>query len=302
MLKQTKALVRRLLPTRMEQWATRIVRSTEIALRVYYFKVRNRISEQRLQDSPDKPIVSLTTFPARLGSVSLAIESIFRQSAPPGAVYLWLYEGEISKDEFPEALQRLEQRGLRIEFVPENLRGAKKLIYAAKQFPDRIIVTADDDLLYPWDWLERLECASRETPGTVICHRGHKIERRHDGTFHRYWDCMRVEKGGTDPSLALLPTGGAGSLYPPGVLNQQIFNIDLMLRLCPTADDVWFKAMTLLNGVKCRRAAERNFMPIVIPGSQEQALIHHNKHANDTQIETTFSHFDLNECFPRTGR
>ncbi|ANB03762.1 hypothetical protein ECTOBSL9_1551 [Ectothiorhodospira sp. BSL-9] len=261
--------------------------------------MRNRLSTQGLGDSPNKPIVSLTTFPARLGLVHLAIESLFRQSEPPGCVYLWLYEGEVKHSELPLTLRRLERRGLRIEFVPENLRGAKKLVYAARTFPERTIVTADDDLLYPRDWLQRLTQAGLDTPGAVICHRGHTIRRRPDGGFHRYWDCMRLDQGGADPSFALLPTGGAGALYPPGALSSQIFDTELMHRLCPTADDIWFKAMTLLNGVKSRRVAAQNFMPIVIPGSQAQALIHGNKHANDEQIEATFTHFGLKDYFPR---
>lgn len=300
-MNHAKALVRRLLPTRMEVVVTRMARVTETAVRVRYFQARNRLSGQTLRDSPDKPVVSLTTFPARLGMVHLAIESIFRQSEPPGSVHLWLYEGEVNRSELPRALRRLEGRGLRIELVPENLRGAKKLIYAARAFPDRTIVTADDDLLYPRDWLKQLKEASSATPQTVICHRGHTIRRRTDGSFHRYWDCMRTDPGGTKSSFALLPTGGAGALYPSGVLNCKLFDTNLMFRLCPTADDIWFKAMTLLNGVKSRRVAEHNNMPIVIPGSQEQALIQDNRSANDDQLELTFSHFDLKEYFPRDG-
>ena len=298
-MKYAKALVRRLLPSQIEIIATRMVRATEIAMRVQHLNIINRLSSQSLEDSPDKPMVSLTSFPARLANVHITIESIFRQSEPPGGVYLWLYEGEAKRSDLPLTLRRLEQRGLHIEFVPENLRGAKKLIYAARAFPERTIITADDDLIYPQDWLQRLTAASLATPGAVICHRGHTIKRRPDGCFHRYWDCMRTDPGGAEPSLALLPTGVAGALYPPGALNPQVFDTELMHRLCPTADDIWFKAMTLLNGVKSRRVAEQNFKPIVIPGSQEQALIHGNKHANDEQIEATFAHFGLKDYFPK---
>ena len=205
-MKQVKGIVRSLLPTRIETVITRMVRAMEIAVYVHYFRTRNRLSSQRLQDSPNKPIVSLTSFPARLGLVHLTIESIFRQSEPPGAVYLWLYDGEISRSELPLAIRRLERRGLRIEFVPENLRGAKKLIYAARALPERTLVTADDDLLYPRNWLQRLTAASLVTPETVICHRGHTIKRRANGSFERYWECMRHEEGGAKPSFALLPT------------------------------------------------------------------------------------------------
>lgn len=298
-MKYAKVLVRRFLPARIEPALTQMVRTAETRMQMFALSLANRFSSRSLRDAPGKPLVSLTSFPARLASVHLAIESIFRQSEPPGSVYLWLYEGETKRSELPWTLRRLEKRGLRIEFVPENLRGAKKLIYAAHAFPERTIVTADDDLIYPRDWLERLTTTSQATPETVICHRGHTIRRRPDGRFHRYWDCMRSDPGGVSPSFALLPTGGAGALYPPGTLSPRVFDTQLMHGLCPTADDIWFKAMTLLNGVKSRRVAEQNFMPIVIPGSQDQALIHGNKHANDEQLQATFSHFGLQDYFPK---
>ncbi len=299
MISKVKKLVRQYLPSRYEPRVTRRVRDVEVGAFTMYLALKNRLSKKCVQEREDRPIVSLTSFPARLDTVYLTIESILRQSAPPASIYLWLYEGEISYANLPVTLRRLEKRGLHIEFVPDNLRGAKKLVYAARRLPDRVIVTADDDVLYPKDWLSKLIVASRESPGTVVCHRGHAIKRRPDGEFYRYWDCMSHDSGGAAPSYHLLPTGVGGVLYPPRVLHSQVFDIELMNRLCPIADDVWFKAMTLLKGVKSRRVGEKNFMPVMIPGSQEQALIHENKYSNDGQIEKTFSYFDLKEYFPR---
>ena len=45
-------------------------------------------------------VVSLTTFPLRIGKVHLTIQSILRQSRPADRILLWL-----SKEEFPEEAQ-----------------------------------------------------------------------------------------------------------------------------------------------------------------------------------------------------
>lgn len=267
--------------------------ATRTSVHTSSLAVRNRLVRSALADDGSGVIVSLTTFPARLPTVFLAIESIFRQTLPPSAVYLWLFEGEIKERDLPTELRRLRERGLRIELVPENLKGAKKLVYAAERFSGRPIVTADDDLIYPPLWLESLVGAAAETPGTVVCHRGHFLTLRGPRSLSRYRDCMANGLGGARPSFNLLPTAGAGALYPPGVLDPRIGDKELMMRLCPTADDIWFKAMTLLQGVRSRRVAERNLMPATLPETQHRALYDINQHTNDRQLAATFAYFDL---------
>lgn len=63
----------------------------------------------------ERMVVSLTTFPLRIGKVHLTIQSILRQSRPADRILLWL-----SKEEFPEEAQlpanllRLKEKGLDI--------------------------------------------------------------------------------------------------------------------------------------------------------------------------------------------
>ena len=58
----------------------------------------------------ERMVVSLTTFPLRIGKVHLTIQSILRQSRLADRVLLWL-----SKEEFPEEAQ-----------LPENLLCVKR--------------------------------------------------------------------------------------------------------------------------------------------------------------------------------
>ena len=104
----------------------------------------------------ERMVVSLTTFPLRIGKVHLTIQSILRQSRPADRILLWL-----SKEEFPEEAQlpanllRLKEKGLDIRFC-DNIRSFKKVFYTAQEFENDVIVTADDDALYPENWLEGL--------------------------------------------------------------------------------------------------------------------------------------------------
>ena len=123
----------------------------------------------------ERMVVSLTTFPLRIGKVHLTIQSILRQSRPADRILLWL-----SKEEFPEEAQlpanllRLKEKGLDIRFC-DNIRSFKKVFYTAQEFENDVIVTADDDALYPENWLEGLWDIHEKYPGCVCCYRAHKI-------------------------------------------------------------------------------------------------------------------------------
>jgi hypothetical protein len=78
-----------------------------------------------------------------------------------------------------------------------------------------------------------------------------------------------------------------------------VLNHELFMRICPTADDVWLKAMSLLNGVACKKVASRSMRIYNIRGVQEKNLWSINTDRNDTvtrndqQIQAVFTHYDL---------
>lgn len=161
-----------------------------------------------------------------------------------------------------------------------------------QRFPNRTIVTADDDLLYPRDWLYGLVEQSQKTPEHVIVYRAWFLQLESQRKLRPYRDIMDDAYGGDRASFNILPTGNAGILYPPGSLHEQVTDTDLMMRLCPGADDIWFKAMTILNDVKSRRVGTENAMPQErkIKGPK---LWDRNKQDNDTYLRNVFEHFNL---------
>jgi hypothetical protein len=89
--------------------------------------------------------------------------------------------------------------------------------------------------------------------------------------------------------------GNGGILYPPKVLPAEAYDLELALHLCPTADDVWFKAMSLLAGVRVAQVTDAPFDPPTIRRVQRQTLSTQNVWTgeNDRQLARVLDHFDL---------
>ena len=75
------------------------------------------------KDKCPRIIVSMTSFPARISRVWLAIESIFRQKVKPDKILLCLTKSQISDiSVLPKELQEMRDRGLEIIFCEEEIR------------------------------------------------------------------------------------------------------------------------------------------------------------------------------------
>lgn len=192
-------------------------------------------------------IVSLTTYPGRIGQVWKTISSLLNQTLKPKKVILWLAREQFPDMQLPESVQRLTKRGLEICYC-EDLKSHKKYFEAMKQYPEVIIVTADDDILYPENHLEKLWRTHLEFPTDVICQWSHRITFDEHGEFMPYndWPDNKREKA----SFATLAVGCGGILYPPGALNQEAFQKEELQKCALATDDLWLKCMELLEGIK----------------------------------------------------
>jgi hypothetical protein len=91
-----------------------------------------------------------------------------------------------------------------------------------------------------------------------------------------------------------MATGRDGVLYPPGSLHERVLDLAEATRLCPTTDDVWFKAMSLLAGSGTRALApHQDFLPN--RSDQRGALnaINNGAGENDHQLRQVLTAFDL---------
>ena len=241
-------------------------------------------------------VVSLTSFAERLDKVAYTIESLMQQTLRADRILLCLGADRVKSSDIPLALKRLEKRGLEIRFCAEDLGPYTKFFYSLQDNPNSLLITVDDDILYPFDMIEKLYSAYCQDKRYIYCHRGHKMHL-HKGQLSPYkqWEYSTQER---DPSYLIFPTGVGGVLYFPGALYNEVLDKDRFLALCPKADDVWLKAMSLKQGVACKTIRQANPFCFEFPaiiGSQEVTLKRSNKQSggNDAKIKAVFEHYDL---------
>jgi len=197
-------------------------------------------------------IISMTTFPGRIHEVPFTIYSLLRQTIKPDEIVLYLGYDKFKNREsdLPESLLHLTKCGLTIKWV-KDLRSFTKLLPALSDYPDDIVVTADDDIYYNNDWLEKLCREHIVHPRDIICHRVHRVSFFSNGRMMPY-NSWPHQSAIADASYKNFLTGVGGVLYPPHCLHRDVTKVKTFQALCPFADDIWFWAMAVLNGTKIR--------------------------------------------------
>lgn len=244
-------------------------------------------------DKNEEIIVSLTTIPSRFDKIYYTIKSIFLQTLRPDRIILYL-DSDVSINRLPKNLEPFIKLGLEIESRPGNIRAHKKYFYAMKEHPKAIIITVDDDLIYPKFLIQSLYDMYTRYPKCVITARAHRITFDDNGDVVPYnkfdWE---VDEIGV-PSVSLMATGCAGVLYPPECLDKKYLAIELIEKLSLGNDDVYLKFVEIIarrKTVLCSTNIWRDTTEIV--GSQEVALSKDNveNNKNDLYIKKCMKHF-----------
>lgn len=253
------------------------------------------------QRTSDEFLISLTSFPGRISTVHLVIQSLLAQTVRPAEIHLWLGADEIpSKGWLPAQLVALENEGLKIHFAPKTSHQYDKFLHNHKLNCDRAFVIVDDDVIYPPHSMEELLTAHKKYPGAVIGNRCHQITFDEDGSVqpYSYWP-REVQLSA--PSMSAIPTGAGGVLYPRGFFNEQNTQVDLILSHAPYADDVWLKVCALAQGIPTMSTplSSKGKWYLRYTPSMEIGALHAtnvNLGLNDVQIRSAFSY--LKETVP----
>lgn len=211
-------------------------------------------------------IVSLTSYPARIALVHKGITTLLQQTMKPDKVILWLAREQFPNGikDLPKELLMLQKSGLTISWC-NDIRSYKKLIPALKEYPEDIIVTADDDAYYPKNWLELLYASCITEQNTFIhCHRITRIYKVDDE-----WRNISAGKFPyPQPTYLHKLVGLGGVLYPPHVLHEDVLDENKFMTLAPTNDDIWFWLMAVLAGTRIVSIPNANPIPKTIEGTQ----------------------------------
>jgi len=254
-------------------------------------RVRNRFSSApALGDAP--VMVSLTSYGPRIDSVAYAIESIAAGSTRPRRLVLWLDDAERFAAR-PAALRRLERRGVEVRLTANRGPHTKYYPSLPLAIADGLpLVTADDDILYPPQWLAGLVAAGREHPDVVNCYRASLVALR-EGRVAPYVDWPRCTD--TKASTAHFATGVSGVRYPVSMLEELARHGEDFLERCAKADDIWLHWVELRAGVGVRQVSHRARHFPYIPGTQEGTLVSGNvgEGANDRYVAGLYEAEDV---------
>ncbi len=238
-------------------------------------------------------IVSLASYPARFGHIHIALKSIMLQRAKPDRIIVWL-DDHVDKSMITQKMLELEKYGVEYRYV-RDLKAHKKYIYVMQEFPEDIIITVDDDAIYPKDLVESLLITHKRYPDAVCARRVHKITRNPDGTIAPYNDWLGEYCGTDTPSHELAAIGVGGILYPPHCLYEKAFDEELIEKLCLKADDIWLKFMELMKGTRIAWARCKIPMPGLIEKEQKTSLQSENvsQNMNDVYFANMQNYFNI---------
>ena len=234
-----------------------------------------------------KIIVSLTSFPARIGLVARTLAPIFAQTHPADKVLLWLAPSQFPEKEadLPQNLLQLVADGkLEIRWG-RNLMPHMKYFYTMQEFPEDVVVTIDDDIIYPKDMLEKLYKSYLMYPEAVSAMRAHLILWDENNRIRPYNQWIMETYGCIHkPSMQLFATGVGGVLYPPKLFDPIFFDEEVIVKTCLRADDLWLKAMEAISDVPVVVADQAEILEC-FPGSQETALSSSNVDQNQNDVQ-----------------
>jgi hypothetical protein len=286
---------------------------------------RHQHIEPGFMETLPEVIVSIAVIRQRLGSLPAVLETLLReQSLPPDRIVIWispepyLLDQGCGYDELPERVRSWHENGV-VEVRSTTNTGPHRkmipLLLEHRANPDPpIVVTADDDTLYPARWLETLVEAHRTT-GTAVCYRGRVIAHSKTG-LKPYHTWPKLTAYGEACSTYLLATGREGLLIRANMFDTRTFSGD-HIRLSRSRCDVWMTAGLIAGGTEMQKLSMARLFPDpsgLVPRddyslpkpsplcpaaakaaarSHQTELWRYNHDRNDAMIDATFRYFDI---------
>jgi len=237
-----------------------------------------------------KIIISLTSYPARIHVVHGVIESLFSQTMRVDFIFLWLAKPNFPNllEDLPPSLLELCSRGLEIKWCDEDIKAHKKYFYTMHEYPEDIVITVDDDILYATDMVEILYKSYLKHPLAISALKTHliKLENESLAPYSKWihWCTVITDT----PSMLLMAVGVGGVLYPPKCMHTEIFNIETLIKTCIMNDDLWLKIMQVMNNTPVVLAGKNNIADLeafTIEDTQDDGLFHYNNVARGNDIQ-----------------
>lgn len=255
-----------------------------------------KINPQPLSYDKERPIVSLTTYPARIQSVWLVLLSIFYQTYRPSKILLILTQEEFpgGRSSLPESVRRMEKLGVEIIFQPFNLKPHNKYYYALSHVKDQNVITIDDDLFYWSNTIELLMNMHRHHPTKICANATYQFTYENGILFYK--------RNKVKEDKAIVAMGVGGVLYPTNFRSDELFNKETIKRFLLNQDDNWLKIQQILLNIHVH--TENYWVhPLFIMNTQKISLRKKNttvQHGGNTysakQMQKTFEYYNIDLC------
>lgn len=193
-------------------------------------------------------IVSLTSYEEHFRGLELTLYSLLNQTVQPDRIILWLSD-EYELSELPYSITRYIKNGLEIRFVEDKFV-YNKIIYPLKEYGNSINVVADDDIVYPKNWLEKLYHSYIANPENIHLHRalGVNIKDSQLASIKEWEFGVNLETA----EYSNFINTEAGVLFPPNCFSKEIFREDIYKKFSSTSPEAWLWFMALVSGRKIR--------------------------------------------------
>ena len=154
----------------------------------------------------------------------------------------------------------------------------------------------DDDLGYSYDTFESLFNAYVENPNIISGRRTHLMTYKNNGELKRYIDWIFEYKFINESDFNLTLTNGAGSIFPPDILNINEEFLQIIGETI-TCDDLTLKHFSVMKGIPHKWIINDNIMgiPRNLPKTKSIPLYNINVNFNDICINKfNINYYSLN--------
>lgn len=210
-------------------------------------KIRIRKAIKQMQNgllmsniSKDDIICSITSYGKRVcDALPYMLYSLLTQTRLPKKVVVYLDNEHWNDEQLPSLLKKLQRVGVEFYYC-EDIRSYKKLIPALRMFPDNPIITLDDDFYYYPQYIEDMTRAYEQSDKQTVLGQWGCIPEKKDDKYIPYNEWKDCKYGDEHSPISFF---GCCCCYPPHIFDEEILKSDIFMKLCPTADDIWFWAM-----------------------------------------------------------
>lgn len=269
-------------------------------LRVLY-DIRLRKSIKLSSQQNNSIILSLTSYGKRVRrSAVYTVYSLLRQTVRPERVVLWLNEEEFNSQNLPDDLLFLCNYGLEVRFG-KDIGPYTKIIHSLSAFPDKHIITADDDLYYSKNFVKEFLEAHCQHPQAIITAFA-KVpvsENCQMATYDAWPEYHHMAASFQYDSTKLFPLGVGGVFYPSHVFDEEVTNEAVFTTLCPKADDIWLYIMGLRSQAEKRILVDSHISyyhtDLLRQYLTKDRLTATNRFGgeNDTQLQALIAHYEI---------